>query len=172
MLNKRKWLTAVMVFGCLAPVGGSLYAQDSTASNKVIEISRKGVKVTGTIIDAATRKTITGARVKVENFSATLSDSAGRFTLKAPSYTTTIIVEGEGYSTKSIPLKSRSTLQGFLQDESLETFNEPVTMPFGTVSKIQSTAAAGTYNVNSGFNQPFELADGILQGRVAGLQVI
>ena len=118
MLNKRKWLTAIIVTGCLAPMGGSLHAQDS-AANKVIVISRQGVNVTGTIIDAATRKEIAGARVRVDNFSATLSDSAGHFTLKVPSYTTTIIVEGEGYITKSIPLKSRSTLQVFLQDESL-----------------------------------------------------
>src|ERR1044072_5917651 len=162
MQNKKKWLISINVNGCLAHMGGILYAQDSAASNNVIVISRRGVTITGTIIDAATRKEIAGARVRVDNFSATLSDSAGHFTLKVPSYTTTIIVEGEGYSTKSIPLKSRSTLQIFLQDETLQTFNEPVTMPFGAVSKIQSTTAVGAYNVNSVFNEPFELADGII----------
>jgi TonB-linked SusC/RagA family outer membrane protein len=172
MLNKRKWLAAIIVNGCWTLMGGSLYAQDSAANNKVIVISRQGVNVTGTITDAATRKEIAGARVRVDNFSATLSDSAGHFTLKAPSYTTTVIVEGEGYSTKRIPLKGRSTLQVVLQDETLETFNEPVTLPFGAVSKIQSTAAIGSYNVNAGWSEPFELADGMLQGRVAGLQVI
>jgi TonB-linked SusC/RagA family outer membrane protein len=172
MLNKRKWLAAIIVNGCCALLGSSLYAQDSTASDKIIVISRQGVDVTGTITDAATRKTIAGARVKVDNFSATLSDSAGRFTLKAPSYTTTIIVEGEGYSSRSISLKGRRTLQVFLQDETLDSFNEPVTLPFGEVSKIQSTSAVGAYKVGSGFREPFELADGMLQGRVAGLQVI
>ncbi|MCS3797292.1 SusC/RagA family TonB-linked outer membrane protein [Niastella sp. OAS944] len=172
MLNKRKWLIAIIVNGCLAHMGGILYAQDSAASNNVIVISRQGVTITGTITDAATRKEIAGARVRVDNFSATLSDSAGHFTLKVPSYTTTIIVEGEGYSSKRIPLKGRQALQVFLQDETLETLNGPVATPFGDVSKIQSTAAIGAYNINAGHSQPFELTDAMMQGRVAGLQVI
>src|ERR1044072_8597811 len=172
MQNKKKWLISINVNGCLAHMGGILYAQDSAASNNVIVISRQGVTITGTITDAATRKEIAGARVRVDNFSATLSDSAGHFTLKVPSFTTTIIVEGEGYSTKRIPLKGRQALQVFLQDETLETLNGPVATPFGDVSKIQSTAAIGTYNINAGHSQPFELTDAIMQGRVAGLQVI
>jgi TonB-linked SusC/RagA family outer membrane protein len=171
MLNKRKWLAAIIITGCVTLTSGSLYAQDSTA-DKVIEISRPGVNVSGRVADAITKKEIAGVRIRVENFSATLSDSTGHFTVKAPSYTTTIIVEGEGYSTKLIPLKGRSTVDVFLQDEAVETFNETVTMPFGTVSKMQTTVATGAYNVNAGWREPFELTDALLQGRIAGLQVI
>lgn len=171
MLNKRKWLAAIIITGCVTLTSGSLYAQDSTA-DKVIEISRPGVNVSGRVADAITKKEIAGVRIRVENFSATLSDSTGHFTVKAPSYTTTIIVEGEGYSTKLIPLKGRSTVDVFLQDEAVETFNETVIMPFGTVSKMQTTVATGAYNVNAGWREPFELTDALLQGRIAGLQVI
>jgi TonB-linked SusC/RagA family outer membrane protein len=171
MLNKRKWLAAIIINGCVTLTGGALYAQDSTA-NKVIEISRQGVNISGRVTDAITKKEIAGARIRVENFSAALSDSTGHFTVKAPSYTTTIIVEGEGYSTKLIPLKGRNTVNVLLQDETLETFNETVTMPFATVSKMQTTAATSAYNVNAGWSQPFEFTDALLQGRAAGLNVV
>lgn len=142
------------------------------AQNDTVAIGRQGVPLTGTVTDASTKKLLGGIRLLVENFSATITDSTGRFTLKVPSYMATIVVEGEGYSARRIPLKGRSTLSISLLDESHEGFNEPVTLPLGVKSKTTSTEALGHYNVNAGWGQPMEMTDGILQGRVAGLNVI
>ncbi len=45
-------------------------------------------------------------------------------------------------------------------------------MPAGPVTKGKVTAATGQYNINAAWSQPGEMADGILQGRIGGLQVI
>ncbi|HEX6180721.1 MAG TPA: SusC/RagA family TonB-linked outer membrane protein, partial [Chitinophagaceae bacterium] len=130
------------------------------------------VQVSGTVTDAVTKKGLAGIRLKVDNFSAAITDSTGGFSLKVPSYTATIIVEGEGYNSQRIPLKGRRSLTIRLIDESHESFNETVTLPFGPKIKTEVTAATGQYNVNSAWAQPLEMPDAILQGRVAGLNVI
>ena len=167
MLRKEILRTGIMVTALLVLVTGSLYAQNNT-DNKAAE----GVQVSGTVTDAVTKKGIAGIRLKVDNFSAAITDSVGSFSLKVPSYSATVIVEGEGYNPQRIPLKGRNTLAVFLLDESHESFNETVTLPFGPKIKTEITAAAGQYTVNSAWAQPLEMPDAILQGRVAGLNVI
>lgn len=155
---------------------GSLYAQDDTSvANIPIMVGKstaQGVQIAGTVTDAITKKGLAGIRLKVEDFSAAITDSAGGFSLKVPSYTSTVIVEGEGYNNKRIPLKGRSSLNVFLMDASHESFNETVNLPLGPKIKSEVTAAVGQYNVNSAWTQPAEMADALLQGRIAGLNVI
>ncbi|MES2881004.1 MAG: SusC/RagA family TonB-linked outer membrane protein, partial [Bacteroidota bacterium] len=154
---------------------GIIHAQDTTAvsnENVLAPTAKQDLFVTGTISDAATKKNISGVRLRVENFSAAITDSTGSFSLKVPSYTANIIIEGEGYDAKNIALKGRKSFSVALLDEKHESFSETVTMPFGTTIKSAATAAVGQYNVNAGWGQPNEMADGILQGRIAGLNVI
>ena len=113
-----------------------------------------------------------GIRVQVEGFSAVITDDKGYFSLLVPSYDVTVGIEGEGYDTRRVALRGKSTLNVSLLDDGHESFHDPITMPFGPVTKRNITAATGHYNVNAAWAQPTELADGILQGRVAGLNVI
>lgn len=156
---------------------GALAAQDSTTtSDKPIVINKsaslKGVPVSGTITDAVTRKGAVGVRVRVENFSAAITDASGHFTLNVPSYNAMVIVEGEGYDSRRIPLKGQQSIAIALLDDAHESFNEAVVMPFGPVNKTNVTAAVGQYNVNAGWTEPNELPDAILQGRIAGLNAV
>ena len=175
MLSKRNLRTEILAAAFLL-MTGSLYAQqDSSAADDPIILTKnatKGVQVSGKVTDAITHKGIAGIRLKVEGFSAAITDSAGDFTLKAPSYTSTVIVEGEGYDTKRIPLKGRQSLTVSLLDETHESFNENVTMPFGPKIKTEVTGAVGQYNTASSWGHPLEMPDAMLQGRVAGLNVI
>lgn len=175
MLSKRN-LRATMIAALVMLATGSAYAQeDSVAANQPIIVGKstaQGVQVTGTVSDAATKKGISGIRLKVEGFAAVITDSVGGFSLKVPSYTSVVIVEGEGYNSKRIALKGRSSLTVFLLDETHESFNETVTLPFGPKVKSEVAAAVGQHNVNAAWGQPLELADGLLQGRIAGLNVV
>lgn len=174
MLSKRNLRTG-MIAALLVLAAGSAYAQvDSGAANKPILVGKstaQGVQVSGTVSDAASNKGISGIRLKVEGFSAAITDSAGHFSLKVPSYTSTVVVEGEGYNSKRIALKGRNSLTLFLMDETHESFNETVTLPFGPKVKSEVAAAVGQYNVNAAWDKPLELTDGLLQGRIAGLNV-
>lgn len=164
------------VAALLALATGSLYAQDDTkAADTPILVGKStapGVLISGTVNDAITKKGIGGIRLKVNDFSATLTDSAGNFSLKVPSYAATVTVEGEGYNARLIPLKGRSSIAVYLNDETHESFNEQVTLPLGPTMKATVTAAVGQYNVNSAWGQSYELPDALLQGRIAGLNVI
>ncbi len=160
-------------------VTGSLAAQTDNPSKDtgVIRLIvkkdvKKGVQVTGTITDAINGKGIPGIQIKVAEFSAAITDNRGQFTLLVPSYTSTLTIEGEGYDTRRVPLRGRNKIAVSLLDDNHESFHEPVTMPFGPRSKATLTAATGQYNLNASWSQPGEMADGILQGRIAGLQVI
>lgn len=161
-----------MMVPVLAAVTGTASAQDTTENKDIIVISRQGMPFTGVVTDAAAKKGIPGIRVQVENFSAAITDSTGQFSLKVPSYTTTIMVEGEGYNSRSIPLKGRKTISVSLLDESHESYHEPVTLPFAQKSRLAVTGAVNQYNVNAAWDRPMEMADALLQGKAPGLQVI
>lgn len=170
MLRKETLRTGLMA-GLLMLATSSLYAQsDFTADASTVQ-SRTGTTVSGTVTDAVTKKGVAGVRLKVEDFSAAITDSAGGFSLKVPSGSATVIVEGEGYSMRRIPLKGRTSLTISLIDESHESFNEQVVLPFGPKVRSEVTAATGQYNVNT-WSHPLELPDALMQGRVAGLNVI
>ncbi len=175
MLTKIKLSKTFAITCLLVLMTGVMYAQDTTVVNSEVVLApnaKQDLLVTGIITDAATKKLISGIRLRVENYSAAITDSAGHFSLKVPSYTATILIEGEGYDARRIALKGRKTFTVALLDEKHQSFSEPVTMPFGTQLKSELTAAVGQYNVNSGWGQPTEMADGILQGRIAGLNAI
>ena len=173
MLRKNILYTGIITG--LFLLTGSLYAQqDTSATDKtvVVKSAVTGVQISGTVSDAITKNGLSGIRLKVDDFSASITDSVGNFSLTVPSYSATVIVEGEGYNSKRIPLKGRRSLKVVLLDDTHESFNETVTLPFGPKIKSEVTAAVGQYNVNSGWGQPRELPDGLLQGRIAGLNVI
>jgi TonB-linked SusC/RagA family outer membrane protein len=179
MLIKRNYIKRAVAASAFMLVTGTLFAQtDTTATDTslvqtlVKAIEKKGVQVSGIITEAATHKGLAGVRISVTDFSAAITDDQGRFTIVAPTYLSTLIIEGEGYDTRRIPLKGRNQLNVALLDEGHESFYEPVTTPLGQQLKASTTAATGQLNVNSGWNQPDEMPDNVLQGRIPGLNVI
>ena len=158
---------AAFIFTC-SPVRAQIKRGDTVSLEKPV---RKGVPLNGIIIDAATRKPAVGVRVQVENFSASITDDKGHFTLNVPAYDAVVLVEGEGYDARRIPLKGQKVLNLSLLDDSFESYHEVVTLPFGLQTKKYVTAAVSQYNVN-GFKNPGETVDGLLQGRIPGLNAI
>lgn len=162
----------VLVTGTLAAQTDST-AKDSSIIQLIVKpVVKKGVSVSGTITDAVNGKGLPGIQVKIDDFSAAITDDQGHFNIIAPSYTSTLTIEGEGYDTRRVPLKGRNNIQAALLNDAHESFHEPVTMPFGPKTKGNVTAATGQYNLNASWGQPGEMADAILQGRIAGLNVI
>ena len=66
--------------------------------------------VEGTVFDAATGRPLPGINVGISGFSADLTDVDGRFTLVAPTASSVVIITGEGYQRKEVPLKGRTEL--------------------------------------------------------------
>jgi len=145
--------------------------QPQTDSAVVTAPTGKELRISGRIINSATKKGAAGARVQVEGFSAAITDGQGKFSVKVPSYDATLMVTGDGFNTVYVPLRGRQTVDVSLLDESFESMYEPVVTPSGTKSKKDVTASIAQYNVN-GWRNILETPDALLQGRIAGLNVI
>jgi TonB-linked SusC/RagA family outer membrane protein len=178
MLITRKYIRRAVVVSAFVLTTANLVAQDDSAAvdTSLIRLAMKpapkGVPISGTITDAAGGKGVAGIQVTVDDFSAAITDDQGRFTLNVPSYSATLTITGEGYNIRRVALKGRKSISVALLDEAAESFHEAVMTPLGLTNREGVTAAIGQYNVNSGWTQPGELPDAVLQGRIAGLNVI
>lgn len=173
---KVKHILPVSLFVCATSIAAAQQTpaiKDQTATKDTIVIGRsvKGVTITGKITDAVSKKAASGIRVQVENFSAAITDDNGAFSLQVPSYNSTVQISGEGYDQRFVPLQGKKEINVAMLDESHESIHETITTPTGVQIKRNLTASVGTYSVN-GMAQPAETVDALLQGRVAGLNVV
>jgi TonB-linked SusC/RagA family outer membrane protein len=168
-LNNKKIVLKSAVLFCFMATVVSAKAQDKPAVQTQAVAKQP---VTGTVTDAATKKPIPGASVKITNIAAAITDDKGAFTLKASSLADNIIITAEGYETKQVPLKGRQSITVSLIDGSGSSFQENVTMPFAVTPKRELAAAVGLYNPGGEWKRPMETIDALLQGQVAGLNSV
>ncbi|OQP66164.1 SusC/RagA family TonB-linked outer membrane protein [Niastella populi] len=173
---KVKYLLPVSLFVCATGIAAAQQdpaIKDDTKTQDTITISRavKGVTVTGKITDAITGKPAPGIRVQVGNFSAVITDDNGNFSLPVPSYNSTLQISGEGYDLRFVPLQGKKEITVALLDESHESIHETINTSTGLQIKRNLTASVASHHVN-GMALPTETADALLQGRVAGLNVV
>ncbi len=161
---------ACILSGMVAVSQAQVTGTDSLAART--DNSQTNKAVTGTITDIVTKKGATGITVAVTGFSAAITDDNGNFTVKVPSYNATLLVSGEGYQTREIALKGRTKITLALNDQSLTSLSEPLVTPLGSVSRKNTTAAISKYEYNSAWNQPMQITDASLQGRIAGLNAV
>lgn len=130
------------------------------------------LSLTGKITDAATKKGLVGIGVSVDNYSAAITDENGNFTLNVPSLNIDVQVKGEGYETRQISLKGRSTINIALLDAAHSSFQEVVTLPLSKTQLRNIPASISRYSFTEEWARPGETTDALLQGQVAGLNAI
>jgi TonB-linked SusC/RagA family outer membrane protein len=135
-------------------------------------IVQKTVPVSGIITNASTGKPMAGVSVRYKNLYASITDSAGEFTLKVPNYNVSILVEGGGFQSKEIALKGRNRVSAGLYEDTYVSFYDMAVLPFGQTSKNQSPSAVTSVQTQGAWDRSFETPDSYLQGKVAGLNVI
>ncbi|TMI64542.1 MAG: SusC/RagA family TonB-linked outer membrane protein [Bacteroidetes bacterium] len=166
MLYKKYFQFKIVLLASLCILLSGVIAAQST--DKAVE----KLPVSGTIKDAVSNKGLVGIRVTVDGFSATISDESGNFTINVPSYNAEVVISGDGYETRNIPLKGRKTISISLLDDDHYSFQQPLTLPFGKIIQRKTTAAAGSYNANGEWKRPDEIPDALLQGQITGLNSI
>src|SRR4051812_15577116 len=117
------------------------------------QLLAQAINATGTILDAATRQPLPGINISVASFSAAISDENGRFTIKVPSYTSTLQLSGAGFQSKEVPLRGNATVTVQLFDESYDPFYD------------QTITTRGAWNRN------LETPDNYIQGLANGLTI-
>jgi TonB-linked SusC/RagA family outer membrane protein len=152
---------------CLGTTGFAQEKTDSTPANP----HANWIVVSGKVINSSTKTAASGVHVEMKGLAATITDDKGAWSLKVPNSNAELSFSGEGFSTRIVPLKGRTALDVQLLDDSHESLYDVVNMPLGKQVKTNVTASVAEYNVN-GFIHNREIPDALLQGRIAGLNVI
>jgi TonB-linked SusC/RagA family outer membrane protein len=130
------------------------------------------VKATGTIIDAATRRPLPGINISVPSFSAAISDENGQFTIKVPSYTTTLMVSAQGFQSKEVALRGNRSVSIQLFDENFDSYYDPAETPIGTKPKNQITSTIVSTNTQGAWTRNQETPENYIQGIASGVTII
>ena len=128
--------------------------------------------VQGTVINAATKKPLRGIRLSYKIFAASITDTAGNFSINLPRNEALLLVEGDGYQSKEVPVRGSSRLSITLYEDGFVSSADEVVLATGRVSQTLSPYAIASVQVNDGWNRVTETPDAYLQGKVAGLNVI
>ena len=149
-----------------------VYATAQSSGTNRDQPKRAPVEIQGTITDAATRQPLRAINVTYQDYSAAITDSLGRFTLKVPHEGVTIVVQSEGYQTKEIALKGRRQVAAALYEDSYASFYDAAQLPVGSQSQSRIPYAVSSVQATSNWGRTYETPDAFLQGKAAGLNAV
>jgi TonB-dependent starch-binding outer membrane protein SusC len=153
-LKRLNKLVIFLIFTCLATIA---YGQ---------------VTVTGKVIDKRENKPVVGATVQVKNTSvATTTDENGNFSLKAASSNVTLVVTYVGFATQEVKLNNNKSITISLEDAA-KSMEDVVVIGYQSVQRKTTSAALSSVKGKDFENTPYPTFDQMLQGRVAGLNVL
>lgn len=145
-------------------------ARQAGATEKNI---KNGYTVTGQVIDAATKKPLSGVNIAAQEKAAVITDDKGSYTITVPSSNSVLQVSIQGYQYKEVPVNGHDVINIALHEDGFNSIFDIAAMPFASVPKSQvnySVTSIGT--TESRWNTPGQSLDNSLQGQVSGLNVI
>jgi len=154
----------------------SVQLADSIARYKTDSVNMaNGAKISGVVKDAATGKPLAGISIGVLDYSSKITDENGQFTINVPNSDAVLLVSGQNYQQKEVPVKGRTSLPDILLLESdYNSIYDNARMPFGynvpvnrQANAVSTVNTLGTWQTTS-----LETPDSYLQGKVAGLNVV
>jgi TonB-linked SusC/RagA family outer membrane protein len=163
MFIYKKILTLTLAVGAFF----NITAQDAAKAPTGLDY-----KVSGTVLNATTGKPAPGVRVSYKNFSASIADSAGNFSINLPGREVMLSVAGDGFQAKNVSVKGAERIRILVYPTGFTSAANELELPQGRVSGTHSPYAAVGVQVNDEWNRYTETPDSYLQGEVAGLNVI
>ena len=148
--NSRKWfLTAVMsLLFCVVAIAQT--------------------QISGTVVDQ-TGEPVIGAYVTLEgdNSVGTITDFDGYYEISVPS-NANLIFSFMGYESQTLSVAGKSTLDVTLAEETTK-LDEVVAVGYGSQTKKELTGSVSSVKADDFNKGAFNSAEGLLQGKVAGL---
>ncbi|AVR45608.1 SusC/RagA family TonB-linked outer membrane protein [Christiangramia fulva] len=134
---------------------------------------KKGILVSGVVKDAFTKEPLSGINISVPDFSATITKDDGTFEINVPSLNTPLLVKGEDYQIKEVPLRDQAEIEILLREEGYPSFYDEIHTPSGKKLESKITHATGTINSDdSQWGQSVnESVAGYMKGNLAGVYV-
>ena len=169
-------LTRVAICGCALGLS-TLVAQGQvqkpeTLANGPTKVVSFPYEVKGVVIDAATQKAVTGARVSYKTASTAITDDAGAFKLRVPNYQISVVVEISGYQSIEVALSGRKSLEIALNEDEHPSVYKVYNLPTNSFTGNRLASAASTAQLNDVWSRGGDSPDSYLQGKIAGLNVI
>src|SRR2546430_763255 len=142
------------------------------ASNAPVWGQAGPLRVTGTVTSAVDGSQLPAVRVSVKGANlGTLTATNGRFTIDAPSPTDTLVFTVIGYRSSEVPIAGRSIVNVAMEAAAI-AMQEVVVTGYGTQQKRDVTGAMASVKAEDLTPIAAPSVDQMLQGRVAGVQVI
>jgi TonB-linked SusC/RagA family outer membrane protein len=131
-------------------------------------------QITGSIIDAISKKPISGVQISYKQATTAITDDNGVFTLSVPSYQVSVIAEAAGYQSKEISISGRKELKISLNESISQeiTVYQESSLPTSITASNRRTAAAVGASMNDMWSRAIDSPDSYLQGKIAGLNVV
>lgn len=127
-------------------------------------------RVTGTV-SSEDGSVLEGVTIMARNANiGTFSDFEGKFSIDVPSLSDTLVFSYISYSSQTVPVNGRSTIDVVLQ-ESIRSLDEVVIVGYGTQRKSDLTGSISSVKAEAINRIPTASVEQALQGKVAGLQV-
>lgn len=136
-------------------------------------LAQAQVTVSGKVTDKKDNKPVAGATVQVKNTPtlATTTDENGNFTLRVPSLNVTIEITNVGFAMQEIKLSGRNNVAVSLE-QGEKAMDDVVVVGYQSIQRRKTPAAISTVKGRDIENMPYPTFDQMLQGRVAGLNIL
>ncbi len=129
--------------------------------------------LSGIVVDKATGQPIPGVNVNVQGSKAgTSTDFDGKFQLPNLKNGDKIVVSFIGYVSSTVTFSGQKTVSVSLEEDTNQLKEVVVQVGYGTVKKKDATGAVTVLGAKDFNKGPVQSADQMIQGRVAGLQII
>lgn len=155
--------------------GESVRLADSIDRYKTDSVKiANGAKISGVVKDATTGKPLSGINISSPGYAAQITDEQGHFTISIPNHDAMLLITGQGFQKKEVPVKGRTSLPDvMLYEENYNSAYQDTRMPFNNVPLSHQANAVSTVNTLGAWNATsLETPDSYLQGKVTGLNVV
>lgn len=147
-----------------------IVAKSQANTLKEYQQNNKKTKVSGVVADQS-GEPIIGANIIIKGTDqGTISDLDGAFSLELSSGDQ-LEISYIGYTTQRLNYKSQKSLDVVLLEDT-KTLEEVVVVGYGTQKKVNLTGSVSTVNTKDLDARPQSNVQNMLQGKVAGLQIV
>lgn len=144
---------------------------DESNSTSALELTQQQKEISGIVTDAAGLP-LPGATILVEGTNnGTTSDFDGNFTLSVSEDAQVIIVSFVGFVTQHIVLENQTKIDVILQEDTAN-LDEVIVTGYTAERKSDLTGAVAIVDMSNVVSQPVASIDNMLQGQVAGVNVV
>src|SRR5687767_12859587 len=128
--------------------------------------------VTGQVMNKKDNKPVEGATVQVKNSTtATVTDANGNFSIKTNTANDVLQISFVGYLQREMKVNGQAKVEVSLE-EGNNAMDDVVVIGYQTVQRKKTSAAISTVQGKDFENVPYPTFDQMLQGRVAGLNIL